>query len=203
MILHQYLECMVVNISIDVELWEQVKCWFKALTFWWSWMGRKDWEGVHHPEDSITAVEGWLLGRQSGLTACMPVTLCGISIVWENQCTKAHWYFTPSRANEKNRWAWATSRLRILHTAESPLLLEVLFSVNEHCIVMARAFLPVSNNSMNALTFHTTNAREVARGMEGGNGSGVNGNFFIELRKIGNIMCIWARRLLFIYEFLN
>ena len=48
-------------------------------------------------------------------------------------------------------------------------------SVNEHCVITTRAF-PPATNGMNMLAFHTTNTGEVAGGMEGGNGSGVNGS---------------------------
>ena len=42
---------------------------------------------------------------------------------------------------------------------------------------------------MNTLAFHTTNTGEVAGGMEGGNGSGVNGYLLVELRKVGDVAC--------------
>ena len=58
MILRQHLESMVVDISIDVELREQVERLFKLLTFRRSWMGGKDWEEVCRPKDSIKMYDG-------------------------------------------------------------------------------------------------------------------------------------------------
>ena len=52
---------------------------------------------------------------------------------------------------------------------------------------MTRALSPMIN-SMNVLMLHTTNAREVARSMEGGNNGGVDGNFF-DKRGGGQVYC--------------
>ena len=56
---------------------------------------------------------------------------------------------------------------------------------------------------MNVLVLHTTNAREVARSVEGGKDGGVDGNFFIEGGEVGDIVWTGLRVLLTMYKFLD
>ena len=58
-------------------------------------------------------------------------------------------------------------------------------------------------NSMNVLAIDTTNAREVARSMEGGNNRGVDGNFSIEGGEVRDIVWTGLRVLLTMYKFLD
>ena len=59
---------------------------------------------------------------------------------------------------------------------------------DEQCVVMTRA-IPPATNGMNTLTLHTTNAREVTRGMECSDSGSMNNNFFVEWRMAGDVAC--------------
>ena len=107
----------------------------------------------------MMAVSGWLLGRHSGSMAYMPVTSLSISVIWENQSTNMHGYFTQGEWKDKV----CRSNLKALdHVCRWIIIIIIIHviwgSIDKQCVKVTWAISP-SIDCINVLTLCTTDSR--------------------------------------------
>ena len=99
-------------------------------------MGRR-WAALKTVSRWMTAVTGWPLWLWSGSKVYIPMISLGTSLGWENQCTKAHGYFTPLCTKKKEEVCLCNLKIKKpMHRRGISIVIHIaMSSIYEHCII--------------------------------------------------------------------
>ena len=176
---------MMINVFIYIEFWEEVKRLLIALMPWQRLMVTIHRKEVRGSEKGIE-VDNWCdwfpvwIDIRLNNPHARDITWCFIFMRKPvDQCAGVHdpivgkWEEKMCLCNFKTKY----TRSRWI-------------GADEECIILPRPSPPMIN-SMNTFTLHATNPGEVTWGMEGGNGTGMDGDFLVRL--LSEWMPCWSQ----------